>query len=233
MPAKSPLELVPQRKPRDDAYNQKMNDYYAKRKALLDSKPSKYLEPEWNALTKEIQQFREGYEPAKIYSPREYLLDNDIDEFQIDQVRDDVSLEDVYNAVKNGDDFYEYASVNGNGFDSAVREKIFDGISRNLGVDYDDIYNAWLGRGKPIKQNPNPKYIVDNGNPQTRIKNNVKKIEQYAGDQLTAQELQSRNLLKKYYAGEFDLESLHNQLLKVHGGDIKSAFNWLVENARR
>ena len=155
--AKSPLDLIPTRKPRDDAYNQKMNDFYAQRKALLDAKPSKYLEPEWNKLTEQIQQFREGYEPAKVYSPREYLLDNDIDEFQIDQVRDDISLEDVYNAVQNGEDFYKYASVGGKGFDSAVREKIFSGIADRLGVDYDDIYNAWLGRKKSAN--------LDNGNP--------------------------------------------------------------------
>lgn len=162
--AKSPLELSQQfatLKPRDDAYNQKMQEFHNKRKELLDSKPSKYLEPEWNALSKEIQQFRSGYEPSKIDSPYEYLLDNDIDEFQIDQVRDDISLEDLYTAMQNGDDFYKIASRNGQGFDSAVREKIFDGISRKLGIDYDDIYNTWLGR----KKRQGTEYDLDNGNP--------------------------------------------------------------------
>lgn len=166
--AKSPLELIPTRKPRDDAYTQKMNEYYAKRKALLDSHDDKhgYLGPEWNALSDEIRQFREGYEPSKIYSPREYLLENDLDEFQLEDTRDDVSLEDIWNAMQNGEDFYKYASVNGEGFDSAVREKIFSGMSDRLGLDYDDIYDTWLyGKRKPKVVGGNSNYNVDNGNP--------------------------------------------------------------------
>lgn len=168
--AKTPLELAQSlvKKPRDDAYTQKMNEYYTKRKALLDSKDDKhgYLGPEWNALSNEIRQFREGYEPSRIYSPREYLLENDLDEFQIENTRDDVSLEDIWNAMQNGEDFYKYASVNGEGFDSAVREKIFSGMSDHLGLDYDNIYDTWLyGKKKPKVGNRNPVYNVDNGNP--------------------------------------------------------------------
>lgn len=46
-------------------------------------------------------------------------------------------------------------------------------------------------------------------------------------------ERKSQDLLKRYYANEFDLGSLHDQLLKVHGGKIKPAFEWLLKNARR
>ena len=163
-PAKSPLDLIPTKKPRDDFYNQTMNDYHAKRAALL--KANRYLGPKWNKLSKEIQAFREGYEPAKIYSPREYLLDNDIDEFQIDQVRDDIGFDELWDAMQNGQDFYEYASEGGHGFDSAVREKIFKGMSERLGLDYDDIYNQWLyGKRKRPTTKGNPTYNVDNGNP--------------------------------------------------------------------
>ena len=148
-------------KPRDDAYIQKMNEYYAKRNALLDA--DKYLEPDWVALTDEMQNFRNGYEKPKFYSAREYMLDRDPDEFQVQDIRDDIDFQGLWDAMKNGKDFYEVASVNGEGFDSAVREKLFDGMANALGLEYDDVYYQWLGKPRP-KKDTGP-FKVDNGSP--------------------------------------------------------------------
>jgi len=183
--AKNPAELGNQifkLKPRDDSYTKGMNDFHAKRKALLDSKdPDAYLGPQWNQLSDEIKKFRAGYEPAKVYSPREYLLDNDIDEFQIDRVSDDISLEDIWNAMQKGEDFYTKASVDGKGFDSAVREKIFEGMADKLGLDYDDIYYQWLGKPRP-KVDANGRYVVDNGNPNRKTDPGEKALDELNND---------------------------------------------------
>lgn len=66
------------------------------------------------------------------------------DEFQLDRIRDDVTLEDIWRAIKDGKDFYDEASVDKRGFDSAVREKIFDAITQAFNIDYDRIYDTWL-----------------------------------------------------------------------------------------
>ena len=196
--AKTPTELaqqmvddyktmVEQKKPalmpRDDAYKQKMAEFHAKRKQMLDSDDD-YLGPKWNALSDEIKKFRSGYEPSKIDSPHEYFLNNDLDEFQLDQVRDDISFQQLWDEMQKGNDIYKIASVDGQGFDSDVREKIFSAMADKLGLDYDDIYNTWLGRGKPVKTPSNPRYTVDNGNPNpkpdvdknAKIKATLKKI---------------------------------------------------------
>lgn len=159
------LTKEPTLKPRDDAFTQKMNEYHTKRKALLDAKPSKYLEPEWDDLTREMQEFRGGYEKPQLYSLREYLLDSDPDEFQIDEVRDDIDFKGIWDLMQKGGDFYKDASTTGKGFDSAVREKLFSGMADSLGVDYDTIYNQWLYGNKKPKTQGNPYYDVDNGNP--------------------------------------------------------------------
>lgn len=168
----------PKLMPRDDAYKQKMAEFHAKRKAMLDSDDD-YLGPKWNALSDEIKKFRSGYEPSKIDSPHEYFLNNDLDEFQLDQVRDDISFQQLWDEMQKGNDIYKIASVDGQGFDSDVREKIFSAMADKLGLDYDDIYNTWLGRGKPVKTPSNPRYTVDNGNPNP--KPNVKDAQEQVG----------------------------------------------------
>ena len=65
-------------------------------------------------------------------------------EYQLDRIRDDISLSQLYDLMKQGKDVYEVASVDGDGFDSDVREKIFTAMSNSLNIDYDDIYNLWL-----------------------------------------------------------------------------------------
>lgn len=218
-------KLAPALKPRDDAFNQKMNEYHTKRKALLDS--DKYLEPEWDSLRDEMQKFRGEYEKPQFYSLREYMLDNHPDEFQIDKVRDDIDFKGLWDLMQKGGDFYHDASVDGKGFDSEVRENLFTGMSDTLGLDYDDVYYKWLGREKP-KVTKNPTYNV---NPKDAF--NKGQISQgQADDVLIARDNKAKDLLKRYYASEFDLGTLHDQLLKLYDGDIKSAFEWLLANAR-
>ena len=60
------------------------------------------------------------------------------------EIRDDITFEDVYNKLKagEGEDIYDFIGV----WDSLVRERIFGELSERLDVDYDVIYDLWLGR---------------------------------------------------------------------------------------
>lgn len=66
------------------------------------------------------------------------------EEFQLDRLRNDITLKEVWEKMKAGEDIYELASVDGKGFDSAVREGIFVMLEMVLGIDYDTIYDTWL-----------------------------------------------------------------------------------------
>lgn len=51
-------------------------------------------------------------------------------------------------------------------------------------------------------------------------------------DRLVANDDASKKLLNDYYNSKIDLDTLHDQLVKVHG-NIKPAFEWLLKNARK
>ena len=75
------------------------------------------------------------------------------DEFQLDQVRDDLTIADVWDKMQQGENIYVIASVDGEGFDSDVRETIFNAISEAFHIAYEDVYNTWMG--KPINEDFN------------------------------------------------------------------------------
>lgn len=55
----------------------------------------------------------------------------------------DTRFLDIKNALfVTGEDIYDLL---GDLADSVVRERIFDKLSKIMGVDYDTIYDAWLG----------------------------------------------------------------------------------------
>lgn len=57
-----------------------------------------------------------------------------------DEITDGLTFDDVYSALKRGDEIYGVIGVN----DSIVRERIFHELSRRRNVDYDVIYDMWL-----------------------------------------------------------------------------------------
>ncbi len=102
---------------------------------------SKPAEGEFTADMK----LRDAY---KIYDP---------EEFQLDLIRNDITVEELWKRMQNGESVYVIASVDGEGFDSVVREGIFNIIEQALNIEYDTIYNTWLNPKKltedTIKQN--------------------------------------------------------------------------------
>lgn len=59
----------------------------------------------------------------------------------VEEIKDTVTFEDVFEALDNYEDIYE---VIGNGIDSIVRERIFNKLAILMEVDYDYIYDQWL-----------------------------------------------------------------------------------------
>lgn len=59
----------------------------------------------------------------------------------VEEIKDEVTFEDVFNALDTYKDIYE---VIGNGIDSLVRERIFNKLATLMEVDYDYIYDQWL-----------------------------------------------------------------------------------------
>lgn len=59
----------------------------------------------------------------------------------VEEIKDTVTFEDVFEALDNYEDIYE---VIGNGIDSIVRERIFNKLATLMEVDYDYIYDQWL-----------------------------------------------------------------------------------------
>lgn len=75
---------------------------------------------------------------------RNWVKANYPKEFQADLIKENMTFDDLYDEMKKGGDFYRYASEDGDGFDSAVREEIFEGLSRYHKKPYDHFYNLWL-----------------------------------------------------------------------------------------
>ena len=68
-------------------------------------------------------------------------------------------------------------------------------------------------------------YVFD----RTTGKLSPKKYDDYVNE---GKEERSKDLLDRYYKGEFDLERLHRELWQNYG-DLKTAFEWLAKNGRR
>jgi len=56
-------------------------------------------------------------------------------------IRDEITFKSLWNMMHQGYDVYEVLDV----YDSVVRERVFEKLSKILGVDYDVVYNKWLG----------------------------------------------------------------------------------------
>ena len=97
---------------------------------------------------------------------RDWVKKNYPYEYQLDRIKYPFTFEELKKAWDEDadNDFYKVASQDGSGFDSDVREEIFNGLVENLGGDYDDYYYKWLGKEKP----------------NARVLANTKKLEQAA-----------------------------------------------------
>lgn len=74
-------------------------------------------------------------------SIKKWYIENVEDESGI-EIKDNVTFQDLYNALENGDDVYELLGVN----DSFIREVCFEELAELMDVEYDVIYKLWLSK---------------------------------------------------------------------------------------
>ena len=72
-----------------------------------------------------------------------YLENYENDELGNDLL-ENVSFEDLFNALDSYEDVYETLFGDEMGGDSLVRERIFSQLAIIMQVDYDYVYNQWL-----------------------------------------------------------------------------------------
>lgn len=75
-------------------------------------------------------------------SIRDFYLEAYPDDPCGQEIRPNVTFSDVWDALKEGTDFYLFTGVS----DSFVREMLFDELARRKNVDYDTVYDRWMGR---------------------------------------------------------------------------------------
>lgn len=56
----------------------------------------------------------------------------------------EITLFDVIDAMRKGENFYDYTGIT----DSIDRERVFSKLSKVMSVDYDCVYYLWLYAGK-------------------------------------------------------------------------------------
>ena len=64
-------------------------------------------------------------------------------EFQVEDVKADLTTIDVLVEMLKGNNVYDFARAGKEHLDSAVREEIFEITSDDLGIDYQVLYHLW------------------------------------------------------------------------------------------
>ena len=53
----------------------------------------------------------------------------------------EITFEKLWKGLKEGIDVYRMLGV----CDSLIRERVFNGLAKKMGVEYETVYNTWLG----------------------------------------------------------------------------------------
>jgi hypothetical protein len=78
---------------------------------------------------------------------KEYYLENfPTDELGV-EINENVTFAGLLNVLTIDGDVYRYIGVT----DSLVRERVFEGLSKELGTSYDYVYNLWINEN-PIRK---------------------------------------------------------------------------------
>lgn len=117
--------------------------------SLKENAEKDKLEESAELLTRIKSEVKEDIKPDMTIRSAYAIVEPD--EFQLDHLRDDITIEEVWKKMQEGEEIYEIASVDGKGFDSAVREGIFGLIEKALGVPYEKVYETWLDV-RPIRK---------------------------------------------------------------------------------
>lgn len=56
------------------------------------------------------------------------------------KINEKITFKGLLEDIKKGLDVYMSIGV----FDSVIRERVFEGLSESMGIDYDTIYDLWI-----------------------------------------------------------------------------------------
>jgi hypothetical protein len=70
---------------------------------------------------------------------REFYFENYPSDEMGGQINENATFIGLYHDILTGGDTYEYLGVS----DSLIRERVFEGLANEVGVNYDYIYNVW------------------------------------------------------------------------------------------
>lgn len=128
-------------------------------KAFLGAKNQPFpKEPEMARVNLEESLFEDYPNEDKTFTlqskVRDYVEANYPEEYQLDLILPDVTFAEVIKGMKQGKDLYELCSVNGERFDTAVREEIFIGLEEVSHKPYNYFYQLWLHGPKNEEYDP-------------------------------------------------------------------------------
>jgi len=127
------------------------------------------------------------------------------EEFQLDKIHPTKTIADIWSEMQSGEDFYRIASEDGEGFDSAVREGIFEIISKAFKIPYDTVYLTWRNGGKLEESFEDEQKAAEERAREETIKKMVKEREEGSlGDRIEAAELEQE--LKEDYTDGTTIE---------------------------
>lgn len=69
----------------------------------------------------------------------------DKEDYQFGKIKDDITLTDVWEAIKKGED-PEFVVAKDGRVDSVIREQIFNAIAKTFNISYDEVYDTWMGK---------------------------------------------------------------------------------------
>ena len=122
----------------------------------------------------------------------------------------------------NAANFYDVYPV-----DSADREKAFIFASEDLNIDYDELYNAWLGKteSESLDESIMTVTTVDNIDQETKDKKTIEKAIEIAGDKTTIDNDTFRELRLKLANKDYDVIDRLKDYALVRGEDV--VYTWL------
>lgn len=101
-----------------------------------------------NKLKEDFEDFYAQFDIRPERKIKEVYAEISPEEFQLDKIHSTKTIADIWSEMQAGEDFYRVASEDGEGFDSAVRESIFEIISKAFKIPYDTVYMTWRKGGK-------------------------------------------------------------------------------------
>ena len=82
--------------------------------------------------------FKQSYDMEN--NLRLYYLEHHSDDVLGEKINENITFENLLLCLDKGECVYELIGIH----DSLIRERLFTGLSKSIGCEYNDIYTRWL-----------------------------------------------------------------------------------------